>query len=378
MNTAGLSESAPVPVSPLHVVFAGGGTAGHLFPGLAVAEQLAKDLPGLRVTFAGTGRELERQWVTDAGFAYLALDSRPLPRGLRGVLPFLYHQAAGYLRARRFLIDRSVRAVVGLGGYASVPMAHAAARCRLPLILLEQNAVPGRATRWLARRATVVCTAFRQSHGRLPPGTARRMTGNPLRRGFVTRDQDHRFSARARRLVVLGGSSGAQSLNEAVPRALVRIRTALAGWTILHQAGASQQDATQARYRQLGLNAEVVPFLDDMPAVLARTDLAICRAGGTTLAELAASGVPAILIPYPHAADAHQHANAQLFAAAGAARVLDQRQSPWDAELSRLTGTLLSSPSQRTRMALAMRRLALPDAAGDVATLVRQVVTSHG
>lgn len=378
MIAAGLSDSTPVRGSPPHVVFAGGGTAGHLFPGLAVAEQLAEDLPGLRVTFAGTGRGLERQRVTDAGFAYLALDSRPLPRGLQGALPFLYHQAAGYLHARRFLLDHSVRAVVGLGGYASVPMAYAATRCGVPLILLEQNAIPGRATRWLARRAMLVCTAFHQSHGRLPPGTARRMTGNPLRRGFVTRREDPQCSPSGRRLVVLGGSGGAQSLNEAVPQALWRIGKALAGWTILHQAGAGQEDATRARYRQLGLRAQVVPFLDDMPAVLARTDMAICRAGGTTLAELAASGVPAILIPYPHAAEAHQHANAQLFAAAGAALVLDQRQSPWDVELSRLAGALLSNPSQRSRMGLAMRRLALPDAAWDVATLVRQVVTSAG
>ena len=149
--------------NPIHIVFSGGGTGGHLFPGLAVAEQLAAMIPLVRITFCGGGKPFEREWSAAAGFDYFALPARPLPHGAREAVSFVVENLAGYLAARRFLREESVAAVVGLGGYASVPMAHAAARRRVPLVLLEQNAVPGKATRWLARRASLVCTAFEET-----------------------------------------------------------------------------------------------------------------------------------------------------------------------------------------------------------------------
>ena len=144
----------------IHIVFSGGGTGGHLFPGLAVAEQLAAMIPRVRITFCGGGKPFERKYVSRAGFDYFALPARPLPHGAREAVAFVVENLAGYLAARRFLREEHVAAVVGLGGYASVPMARAAARRRVPLVLLEQNAVPGKATRWLARRAALICTAF--------------------------------------------------------------------------------------------------------------------------------------------------------------------------------------------------------------------------
>ena len=170
---------------PLHVVFASGGTGGHLFPGLAVAERLRGDLRQVRITFTGTGRPFERRQVSDAGFEYLALPCRPLPRRLRDLYPFVADNSHGYREAGKFLGQEPVSTVVGLGGYGSVPMSRAAIRRSLPLILLEQNAVPGRATRWLAPRATLVCTAFEQANRYLGSRCPVRVTGNPIRSRFA-------------------------------------------------------------------------------------------------------------------------------------------------------------------------------------------------
>jgi len=181
--------------STTHIVFSGGGTGGHLFPGLAVAQQLAAAVPGLRITFCGGGKPFERKYVSRAGFEYLTLPARPLPHGAREAVAFLVENVAGYLAASRFLSEEHVAAVVGLGGYASVPMARAATQRRVPLVLLEQNAIAGRATRWLARRAALVCTAFDETAGlrcRCPV----RVTGNPVRAKFFPAvERDWHFRA---------------------------------------------------------------------------------------------------------------------------------------------------------------------------------------
>ena len=337
----------------VHVVFAGGGTGGHLFPGLAVAERLAAANPRVHISFCGSGKAFEREHVSRAGFDYFALPSRPLPHGLREAMAFLVANLAGYLAAARFLREHDVAAVVGLGGYASVPMGQAAVHQDVPLVLLEQNIVPGKATRWLARRATLICTAFEETSLWLQRPGPVRVTGNPIRRGFqrspstpphrpgkaiafadganiteAVSSPSEEESASTRQLLILGGSGGAHALNEDVPPALGRLRSQLTGWRIVHQSGESGLGATRTLYGKLALEATVVPFLNDMPQTLAATDLAICRAGGTTLAELAASGVPAILLPYPHATDHHQAANARHFAAGGGCITIDPRLAP--------------------------------------------------
>jgi UDP-N-acetylglucosamine--N-acetylmuramyl-(pentapeptide) pyrophosphoryl-undecaprenol N-acetylglucosamine transferase len=385
-----------------HIVFAGGGTGGHLFPGLAVAQRLTGDVPRARITFAGSGRQFERRYVTAAGFEYLALPCHPLPRRLRDVLPFVAENVHGYREAGQFVVSRRVSAVVGLGGYTSVPMARAAVRGGVPLVLLEQNAVPGRATRWLAPHAAIVCTAFAEASQYLGSRCPVRVTGNPIRPHFTRRlvveeslaacerregpatrishgdadrsngsDGDHRSKI----LLVLGGTRGARSLNESVPWALHKVGPALAGWRIGHQSGREDVEATRALYRKLGLKATVVPFIARLPRVLAQADLAICRAGGTTLAELAATGLPAILLPYTDAADDHQRKNADVFAQSGASLTLDARELPGrlDDHLAGAVALLAGNPARRAAMAEAMRRLAQPDAAWDVAAMVRQV-----
>ena len=164
-----------------HIVFAGGGTGGHLFPGLAVAEKLSANRPGVRITFAGTAKPLERQHVAAAGFDYVSLPSRPLPRRASEAISFVVENVAGYFAAGRLLDEENVAGVVGLGGYASVPMGRAAAHRRLPLILLEQNVVPGKANRWLSRFASLVCTSFAETEQQIRWRCPVRCTGNPIR-----------------------------------------------------------------------------------------------------------------------------------------------------------------------------------------------------
>jgi UDP-N-acetylglucosamine--N-acetylmuramyl-(pentapeptide) pyrophosphoryl-undecaprenol N-acetylglucosamine transferase len=364
--------------STFHIVFAGGGTGGHLFPGLAVAQKLSANRPGVRITFAGTGRPLERQYVSAAGFKYVAIPSRPLPQRASETISFVVENLAGYFAAARLLDQDNVAGVVGLGGYASVPMGRAAARRRLPLVLLEQNAVPGRATRWLSRFASLVCTGFEPTEQQLRGPAALRWTGNPIR-PFPAGDPSTTTGDRPDRLVVLGGSGGARSLNENVPRALYKVRDLLAGWEIIHQSGEADLEATRGLYEKFALQARVEAFWSDLPAILAQSNLAICRAGGTTLAELAAAATPAVLMPYPHAVDDHQRKNAEVFASAGAARLVDEREVSGrvDDYLADLLRLIINDRDGRGMMAQCMQRLARPHAAAHVATLVWSLVSSR-
>jgi UDP-N-acetylglucosamine--N-acetylmuramyl-(pentapeptide) pyrophosphoryl-undecaprenol N-acetylglucosamine transferase len=394
----------------VHIVFSGGGTGGHLFPGLAVAEQLSAMIPRVRITFCGGGKPLERQAVSNAGFEYFELPSRPLPHAPSEAVSFVVENLAGYLAARRFVREENVSAVVGLGGYVSVPMARAAGRRGVPLMLLEQNAVAGRATRWLARRAALICTAFPETAAGLRCHCPVRVTGNPIRFGF-DRDTQVTLSTISvgaaeggevregkipgfaphwalkcptrklprSQLLVLGGSGGARSLNENVPRALYKVRRQLADWYIVHQSGQADLDSTKTLYRKFDLPATVVPFIEDMPAMLSTTDLAVCRAGGTTLAELSVAGVPSVLLPYPHAVDDHQLANARAFSAGGGCVTIDEREisDRLDDRLADMLCFLLANEALRRRMSAAMHKSARPNAAQDVAELIWSIVSSR-
>lgn len=357
------------------LIFAGGGTAGHIMPGLAVAEQLIEELPRLRIIFAAGGKPLERELVTQAGLEFVAVPCRPAPRRLRDLPSSAWHNMRGYLAAERLLKRLAPRGVIGLGGYASVPMASAAVRRRVPLVLLEQNIMPGRATRRLALWARAVCTSYLDTADHLPPDTRIRLTGNPIRRPVAKLwrrvDAAH---VSTQRLLVLGGSGGAHSLNESVPRALAGLRDQLAGWQVVHQCGPRDVSATLDLYESLGVEAEVTPFIDDLPKLLSATGLVISRAGGTTLAELTAAAVPAVVVPYPHAADDHQLRNAERLAGRGACLVLDERYPGPDISerLRTAIGSLMASLPARRAMSAAMRGLARPEAAADAARVIRE------
>lgn len=355
---------------PLWVVFSGGVTGGHLMPGLALAQWLRRAHPAAEIAFAGVGRDWERRLVIQHGFAYHVIPAAPLPRRSGDLWSFARTCWLGHRRAARWLRAWKPRVVVGLGGFASVPAARQAARLGIPLLLLEQNVLPGRATRWLAPCATEICLAFEPAREHLPNRRIQ-VTGTPLRPGFGPLP----YPRRPRRLIVLGGSGGAAALNTAVPGALAALRHELAGWTIVHQAGHRDVETTAARYAAAGLRAEIVPFLDRMAEQLSRATLAVSRAGGTTLAELAACRVPAVLVPLSTAADDHQRLNARWFADRQAAVVVDEAQSDWFDLLSAALRRLLRDEPCRTNMSEAIGRLARPAATEEVA---RRILTAAG
>jgi len=379
-------EEAEVPQP--HIVFAGGGTAGHLFPGLAVAEQLRRAASHCRITFSGTGKEFERKHVTRAGFEYLALPCHPLPKSPSQWWRFLADNFAGARSAAHFLKEQQVCAVVGLGSYASVPMGRAAARHGIPLVLLEQNAFPGRATRYLANKAEMICLALAKAKLHLRTRGRVFVTGNPIRAEFVRSMElqpvppgtRHGLETHATlRLVVLGGSGGSSQLNRTVPKALHKVRSLLDGWQIVHQTGAGDRIETETLYQKLGLPVTVVPFVVNMSQVLRCTDLVISRAGGTTLAELAACGVPAVLVPWSQSAGDHQRRNAEVYTKFGAAVTLDVAAAigRLDDALAELLMLPLTQVEVRTAMAAAMRRLARPDATEKVAARIMELLATH-
>lgn len=363
----------------MHLIFSGGGTGGHLFPGMAAARRLRQFEPSAKITFAGGGSEWERRLVGDEGFDYFALPCHRLPRRPWEAIRFVRQNLQGYQAAAQFVYDHKPAAVIGLGGYASVPMARAAVTAKVPLVLLEQNAIPGRANRWLAPHAKLICTSLAPSSRWLRTSGDVCLTGNPIRFGFSQVPAMRGGFSAARTLLILGGSRGAQSLNVHLPQAIAIVSDALSGWKVVHQTGSSEVQSTHERYRALHLPAAVVPFIDDLPATLSQVGLAICRAGGSTLAELAASGVPALLVPYPHAVDDHQRHNAAWFTDTGACLTVNARESgpEFVTHLSQHLRELLADSRRRQFMSQVMLELSHPNAAGDVALKILETVEQN-
>ena len=344
-----------------HVVVAGGGTGGHLFPGIALAETLAAR--GVRVTFVGTAAGIEVRAVPGAGFPLRLIPGAQVRgggvgRAVRGVGA----TALGVLRARALLRELRPDLVVGVGGYASVATVVAARLGRTPIVLLEQNTIPGVASRTLGRLADRICLGFEEAARFFPAGRAVH-TGNPVRaRVLAAPPTAHPTPG----LLVFGGSQGARRLNDAIVGAAERLGALAGELRIRHQTGTPDHDRVVAAWSRLGIAAKVDAFVDDMGAAYADADLVVARAGAMSCAEITARGLPAILVPYPHAADDHQRHNAEALVRAGAAILILDR----DLDGERLTAALrplLADASARERMAAAARRAGRPDAADRVA-----------
>jgi len=351
----------------MRMIVAGGGTGGHLFPGLAVAEALSA-AGDTEVRFVGSAGGIEAKVIPTTRFPFTPLPISALRgRGWRGVASFTAQLPVAFVRAWRVLGEFRPQLVLGLGGYGSVPVVVAARQRSIPSVLLEQNAHPGMSNRLLARLAHRVCTTFEQSERFFPPGKCV-LTGNPVRQ----LQSDEKPAPDHFTVFAFGGSQGARSINRAMVDAAPVLAEKLPELRIVHQTGSGDVEWVTAKYREIGIAAEVSPFIHEMGAAYSRADLVVCRAGATTVAELATLGKAAILIPYPYAADDHQRANAKVLVQRGAAKMI------LDADLGgpSLASAVLELASDRAALAAmgaAARALARPNAVADVAAVCRQV-----
>ena len=364
-------------------IFAGGGTGGHLFPGVAVALELQRREPDARLLFVGSERELEQTILARLGLEHRSLPVESLRELTRHPWRFATRNWSAWRAARQLMREERPSVVIGLGGYASAPLVWQASRARSPVVLLEQNVIPGRATRWLARSASLVCTSFEETRERLPRGSKVEVTGNPVRREMAEIGREFATTmttapSTPRELLVLGGSQGADSLNEALVAALSLLGDAISGWRVVHQTGARQVGAMRRAYAGLSVDAVVEPFFDDMLARYRAASLVVSRAGATTLAELACGGLPMILLPYPHAADDHQRANARVYEAHGAAISVEHLASAEQtaARLADPLRSLLTDESRRRAMGVSARGIARLDATSIVVDRVLELARS--
>lgn len=347
-----------------------GGTGGHVFPALSLAERLRQH--GHRIVWLGTRAGIEARLVPAADIPVEWIDIGGL-RG-KGVLTALlapWKLLRAVAQSLRAIRKHRPLVVVGLGGYVSGPGGLAAWLLRRPLVIHEQNAIAGFTNRVLARFADAVLEAF---SGSFPAARHAQTIGNPVREAFFAiAPPAARYAARegAIRLLVVGGSQGAARLNALVPQA-VALLAGQVELSICHQSGARGLDATFAAYREFGTHAQVLPFIDDIAAAYADADLVICRAGALTVSEIAAAGVAAIFVPFPAAVDDHQTRNADYLVARGAAVSLPEREL----SAARLADTLRELCRDRARlqdMAEQARRGAQPQAARELAKRVLQV-----
>jgi UDP-N-acetylglucosamine--N-acetylmuramyl-(pentapeptide) pyrophosphoryl-undecaprenol N-acetylglucosamine transferase len=347
----------------MRVIIAGGGTGGHVIPALAIAHELRSSY-GAEVMFVGTSRGIEKRLVPAAGYPLKlievgALNRVDLATRLKTMLDLPKAMFAAAMLIRQFRPD----VMIGVGGYASGPAMLMGGIMRLPTIAFEPNVVPGFANRLVARtvKAAAVqfektCEYFRNCQ----------VTGVPVRREFFKvppRPSDARPT-----LLVFGGSQGAHAINQAVLGALPRLAESVPELRIIHQTGEKDYVGAQAAYLKQTIPAEVSPFIDDMPGAFARADLALCRSGASTVAEITAAGKPAILVPLPTAADDHQRYNAEALAKGNAARLLPQAELSADRLVTEIS-SLMGNRALLVGMSDAARGFSHPDAAAQIAAM---------
>jgi UDP-N-acetylglucosamine--N-acetylmuramyl-(pentapeptide) pyrophosphoryl-undecaprenol N-acetylglucosamine transferase len=355
-------------MSGARILIMAGGTGGHVFPALAVAHYLREQ--GHQVSWLGTRRGMEADLVPANGFEIDYISIAGLRgNGLLGWLAAPIRISRAIVQSLGVIRRRRPHAVLGMGGFVTGPGGVAAKLSGLPLLIHEQNAIAGLTNRLLARIANRVLEAFPETFS----GNKVSHCGNPVRRDIAALSApEQRFAGRdgRLRLLVVGGSLGALALNEMIPVALAAMPEGLRP-DVQHQSGKRHLEATLTAYDRAGVNASVMPFIDDMAAQYAWADLVICRAGALTVSELALAGVASILVPYPHAVDDHQSANGSYLVAQGAALLVQQRDLTPDSlaqMLTRFCGEVSEGRRALLAMAQSARRLAKPEATAEVAT----------
>jgi UDP-N-acetylglucosamine--N-acetylmuramyl-(pentapeptide) pyrophosphoryl-undecaprenol N-acetylglucosamine transferase len=355
----------------MKVLIAGGGTGGHVFPGIAVAEELRAMGPQVEVLFVGGRRGLESQAVPEAGFRLRTLATMGFPRRRWWVWPWAgLVNLAGLVQALWIVLSERPRAVLGTGGYVSGPVSVAARLLGVPLLLQEQNSIPGLTNRWLSRIANEVHLSFIEARSYFPRRDHLRLTGNPVRAHILSGEREQalrEFKLEPQRptLFIFGGSLGARRINAAALDALRRLKGRVDVQCIL-QTGRDDHDSVAKTVADEGLPATVLPFVRTMHLAYAAADLVVCRAGAMTLAEIAVCGRPSILIPYPYAAHDHQRVNAANLADRGAAVVIEDAELTGE-RLAKEIAHLLADRQLLSKMSANARLFARPDAAARLA-----------
>ena len=355
----------------MRVLIAAGGTGGHIYPGIAVAQEIMRRDAGSQVRFVGTARGLETRLVPQAGFELSLIDSAGLKNlsrmaQMRGLVLLPRSFLAAWSLIRQFRPE----VVVGAGGYVSGPVVLMAAMTNRPTLVMESNALPGMTNRVLARFVNRAAVSFEQA---LPYFRGKGVvTGNPVRREFFEVPPKRREPGRLS-LLIFGGSQGARAINEGMIAALPLLESLRTALRIKHQTGPADFEKVKAAYVAGGWEqqADVRSYIDNMMADFAAADLVICRAGATTTAELIAAGKASIMIPFPFAADDHQRKNAEALEAAGASRMILQQYASGE-RLAKEIRVLMNS-QELDRMEEASRRLAHGDAAASVVNLIEQL-----
>jgi UDP-N-acetylglucosamine--N-acetylmuramyl-(pentapeptide) pyrophosphoryl-undecaprenol N-acetylglucosamine transferase len=345
---------------PLSVVVAGGGTGGHLFPGIAVAGGFAGRNPQTRILFVGAGRPLEKEALARAGFPQRVISIEGIKgRGRWAKLRAMLKIPGAVWHSAGILGEVRADLVVGLGGYSAGPVALAAWLKAIPVVLCEQNSVPGVTNRMLIPLAKRIYVSFDDTRGTAGL-SKKRFTGNPVRKEILGARSDPATPTERFTILVVGGSQGAHAINQAFMAALPHLKQP-DRLRIVHQTGAADQDQVAAAYREAGIDATVKTFFHDMAALYRAADLVVCRAGATTVAELTVMGKAALFIPFPFATDNHQEHNARTLVDAGAAMMVLERDLSGPL-LARRLDDLIAEPQTLAAMAARSMALGQPDA----------------
>lgn len=318
--------------TPLNIVFAVGGTGGHLFPAIAIAQEFMARNFANHIVFLGTGKPIEVSILSEYGFVSKKISAEGIKgRGLFRQAGAVIVLVRGFFQSIGILKSENPDLVVGMGSYSSAPVVLAAWLNRIPVVLCEQNVLPGIANRYLSRIADRICVSFKDTMGNLPKSKIR-FTGNPVRIEILQAAPKKKDIKEPFTVLILGGSQGAHGINMAVIEALENLKET-GKIFFIHQTGDSDENIVKTAYEKKRIPGDIRAFFKNMARIYAQADLVVCRAGATTVAEISALGKPAIFIPFPHAADDHQVLNARNLCAAGASEIIHEKD---------LTGELLA------------------------------------
>lgn len=357
----------------MRFLLSGGGTGGHLFPVIALAEEILQRKKGNDVLFVGTERGLEKEVLPTKGYKCVFLDVRPLRgNGILGFLSGLMRLPISIFQAIRIIKEFKPDAIIGSGGYVCAPIIIAAFILNKTRVLLEQNIVPGLTNRILSRFVNAVITAFRNSYKYFKAKNVEWL-GNPVRHQLFDNFLNDSIEDEYFTILIFGGSQGAHFVNDVVVNAMKIVSAGGDSVNIIHQTGRKDFEEIRRRYDEAGINAYVTEFIDDMSTAYRTADLVICRSGATSIAEITVCKKPSILIPYPYAADDHQRLNALELVNVGAAVMLEQ-EGLTPKILAETIVSLKSDPKRLREMADAASRIAKPEAAREIMDFVTALV----